>query len=166
MTATTHRTASARQVFFHDASAPPATVVTPSVFVAALSAVDELLLVRRCDSGTWELPGGCVDVGEDAATTAVRETAEEAGVQITVTGIVGLFTDPGVVVRAPTGLVRQQFALIVRASATGGVPRGDLRETSAAAWVPRARLSGLRMEPHVRCWIARAMAEPGPPHLG
>src|SRR5947209_5294112 len=108
MASTINGTASARRVFFHHKSAPTATVVTPSVFVAVLSATDELLVVRRCDSGAWELPGGRVDVGEDAVTTAVRETAEESGLRVTVTGIVGLFTDPGVVVRSPTGQVRQQ----------------------------------------------------------
>ena len=92
---------------------------------------------------------GCTS-WKDAVTTAVRETAEESGMQVTVTGIVGLFTDPGVVVRSPTGQVRQQFAVIVRASAENGVPRGDLQETSEAAWVPRARLPRLRMEPHVQ----------------
>ena len=45
-----------RQVYFHDDSAPPATVVTPSVFVAVRRGEDRLLLVRRCDSGAWELP--------------------------------------------------------------------------------------------------------------
>lgn len=162
----TTTTSLARQVFFHDVSAPPATVVTPSVFVVVLSAADELLLVRRCDSGRWELPGGRVDVGEDAVTTAVRETAEEAGVRVTVTGIVGLFTDPGIVVRSPTGQVRQQFAVVVRASAISGSPRGDMQETSDAAWVPLARLAGLPMEPHVRGWIAHVLARSGPPHLG
>ena len=70
-----------RLVYFHDPAAPPATVVAPSVFVAVRGRGGRLLLVRRCDSGTWELPGGRVDVGETAVEAAVRETAEEAGVR-------------------------------------------------------------------------------------
>jgi 8-oxo-dGTP diphosphatase len=125
-----------------------------------------LLLVRRCDSGSWELPGGRVDVGETAVEAAVRETAEEAGVQVVVTGFAGLFTDPGHVVRSPDGEVRQQFAVLFRARAVGGVPRGDLHETSEAAWVAVADLPGLSMEPPVRLWIEHALALDGPPHLG
>jgi 8-oxo-dGTP diphosphatase len=125
-----------------------------------------LLLVRRCDSGAWELPGGRVDVGETAVEAAVRETAEEAGVQVVVTEFAGLFTDPGHVVRSTGGEVRQQFALLFRARAVGGVPRGDQRETSAAAWVPVADLPGLPIEPPVRLWIAQVLSVGEPLHLG
>ena len=51
---------------FHDPYAPAATVVVPSVFVAVRSWDGRLLLVRRIDSGCWELPAGRVDVGESA----------------------------------------------------------------------------------------------------
>lgn len=155
-----------RSVHFHDPGSPVATVVAPSVFVAVRGLGGRLLLVRRCDSGAWELPGGRVDVGESAVETAVRETAEEAGVRVVVTGLVGLFTDPGLVIRARNGEVRQQFAVLLEARWVGGVPRGDLVETSEAAWVPVADIPGLPMEPSTRIWIAEALAAPGPPHLG
>ena len=100
MTATVDRTALTRRVHFHDPHAPAATVVVPSVFVAVRSWDGRLLLVRRIDSGCWELPAGRVDVGESAEAAAVRETLEEAGVKVVVTGLIGLFTDPGHVVRA------------------------------------------------------------------
>jgi 8-oxo-dGTP diphosphatase len=154
-----------RRVYFHDGSAPPATVVVPSVFVAARRRGGRLLLVRRCDSGAWELPGGRVDVGESAAQAAVREVAEEAGVQVLVTGLVGVFTDPGHVIRSRTDEVRQQFAVVLRARATGGVPRPDLNETSEAAWVAVADLSDLPMEAPSRLWIAAVLAQEDQPQL-
>ena len=154
-----------RQVHFHDPSAPAATVVAPSVFVVVRGSADQLLLVRRCDSGTWELPGGRVDVGESAVGAAIRETAEEAGVRVVVTGLVGVFTDPGLVVRVSDGPVRQQFAILFRATAVGGVPHGDLHETSEAAWVAVADLPGLSMEPHERIWIEHALAVDAPAYF-
>jgi 8-oxo-dGTP diphosphatase len=154
-----------RQVYFHDPLAPPASLVAPSVFVAVRWHHGALLLVRRCDSGTWELPGGRVDVGESAVEAAVRETAEETGVRIEVTGLAGLFTDPGHVVRAVGGEVRQQFALLFRARALGGLPHGDQHETSEAAWVPEAEIAGLPMSPPVRLWVAQALAIGEPPLL-
>jgi 8-oxo-dGTP diphosphatase len=87
-----------RRVRFRDPDAPAATVVTPSVFVAVREEQGGLLLVRRRDSGAWELPGGRVDAGESAVVAAVRETAEESGVRVRITGLVGLFTDPAHVV--------------------------------------------------------------------
>ena len=154
-----------RQVYFHDPLAPPASLVAPSVFVAVRWHHGALLLVRRCDTGTWELPGGRVDVGETAVEAAVRETAEETGVRIEVTGLAGLFTDPGHVVRAVDGEVRQQFAVLFRARALGGLPHGDQHETSEAAWVPEAEIAGLAMSPPVRIWVAQALAVGEPPLL-
>ena len=43
--------------------------------------------------GFW-LPGGGVDAGEDLATGAVRETKEEGGVDVRVTGVVNLSYKP------------------------------------------------------------------------
>jgi 8-oxo-dGTP diphosphatase len=159
-------TAQTRQVYFHDPSAPTASLVAPSAFVAVRGSHGALLLVRRCDSGAWELPGGRVDVGETAVEAAVRETAEETGLQVEVTGLAGLFTDPGHVVRGSGGEVRQQFALLFRARVRGGTLHGDQHETSDAAWVPVADIAGLPMEPPMRRWVAHALAGGEPPHLG
>jgi 8-oxo-dGTP diphosphatase len=154
-----------RQVHFQDPSAPTATAVVPSAFVVVRGPGERLLLVLRCDSGTWELPGGRVDIGESAVDAAIRETAEEAGVRVMVTGLVGVFTDPALVVRASDGAVRQQFAVIFHATAIGGVPRGDLHETSEAAWVAIAELPGLPVEPHERIWIESALVADALPHF-
>src|SRR3954452_16541429 len=99
MTTTNAQATGSRQVWLHDPAAPAATVVAPSAF-AAVRLRTRLLLVRRCDSGGWELPGGRVDVGETAIDAVVREVREEAGVMVSVTGLVGLFTDPDLVVRS------------------------------------------------------------------
>ena len=164
MTAT-ERPSVIRQVYFHDTGAPEATAVVPSVFVAVRGRGGRLLLVRRCDSGAWEMPGGRVDVGETAVDAVVRETWEEAGIHVQVTGLVGLFSDPAHVIRAPSGETRQQFAIVFRGRSRGGVPRGDLHETSDAEWVPSAELPGRDIEPPVRAWIAHALAVDEPPYL-
>jgi 8-oxo-dGTP diphosphatase len=162
---TIDRVDSVRQPFFHDPDAPPATVVVPSVFCVVRNTAGDLLLVRRCDSGTWELPGGQVDVGETAVQTVVRETREETGVSVVVTGLVGLFTDPGHVVRSRTGTVRQQFVVVCSARPVAGAPRGDGYETSDAAWVAVTDLPALAVPAPVDGWIARALADDEGPQL-
>ena len=156
---TIDRAAPARQAFFRDPAAPPATVVAPSVFCAARGPAGDLLVVRRRDSGLWELPGGQVDVGETAEEAGVRETMEEAGLSVVVTGVAGLFTDPGHVVRSTTGVVRQQFVVVLHARAAAGTPHADLQETTEAAWVAVPDLPGLAMELPVRGYIACALRD-------
>jgi 8-oxo-dGTP diphosphatase len=155
-----------RKVHFHDPDAPVAMVVTPSVFVAAREEQGRLLLVRRCDSGAWELPGGRVDVGESAVEAAVRETAEEAGLRVRITGLVGLFTDPAHVVRAASGNeIRQQFVVCFHGWTVWGRPRPDGHETCDAAWFDAADVELLRLEPGARRLIRHALAGASEPYL-
>ena len=53
---------------------------------------DRLLLVRRAIApfeGYWDIPGGFCDRWEHPAATAVRETREEAGLDIEIVGFLG-----------------------------------------------------------------------------
>jgi 8-oxo-dGTP diphosphatase len=55
------------------------------------------LLVRRSAAnassvGCWEWPGGKVDPGEDFATAVLRETREETGLAVEITGLAGATT--------------------------------------------------------------------------
>ncbi len=40
----------------------------------------QVLLGRRTDTGSWALPGGIIDPGEQPADAAVRECFEETGI--------------------------------------------------------------------------------------
>jgi phosphatase NudJ len=56
---------------------------------------DRFLLVQESKYGEpWYLPGGRVEAGESFITAAVRETLEEAGVLIRVTGVVRIEHSP------------------------------------------------------------------------
>src|SRR5689334_20841906 len=90
-----------RREYDHQPDAPAASWVAPCAFAAVRDVTGRLLLVRRCDTGDWELPGGHVDPGESATDAAVRETAEESGITVEITGLVGIYTDPGHVIADP-----------------------------------------------------------------
>ena len=55
-----------------------------------------LLLLRRANEpwrGHWDLPGGFCEPFEHPAATAVRETLEEVGLAVRVTGLLGMWMD-------------------------------------------------------------------------
>jgi len=56
----------------------------------------KVLLVRRRIEpylGYWDIPGGFCEVDEHPAQTAIREAREETGLEIALTGLLGLWLD-------------------------------------------------------------------------
>ncbi len=49
-----------------------------------------LLLIRRADNGWWAMPVGSFELDETLVEAAVREVREESGVDVEVTGLVGI----------------------------------------------------------------------------
>jgi ADP-ribose pyrophosphatase YjhB (NUDIX family) len=156
-----------RQEYYHDPEAPPANSLSPTAFAAVRDEAGRILLVRRADTGNWELPGGRVELGESAVVAAEREVAEESGVTIKVTDLLGVYSDPGHVMLYPaTGEARQQFAVCFHARPVNGGPEPDHDETCEAAWVQPRQVPRLPMHPSMRRRISDALAEPRTPHIG
>ncbi len=65
---------------------------TPKLDVrAAVIVEDRILLVQERDDGGWTMPGGWADIGESAAESVVRETREEAGIEVRAEKLIALF---------------------------------------------------------------------------
>jgi 8-oxo-dGTP diphosphatase len=156
----------ARVEYYHDPNAPPATVVVPLVYAVVRDDTGQVLLVRRLDTGDWELPGGRVEPGESAVDALVREVAEETGLVVDVQRIAGLYSDPAHVVRiGQDGEVHQPFAVCFHSTTRPGTPRPDLRETTEARWWPVRDLDGLPVQPAVRCRLRDALVAPERVHV-
>ncbi|NLW80956.1 MAG: NUDIX hydrolase [Desulfovibrionales bacterium] len=54
-----------------------------------------LLIERRNPPYGWALPGGFVDYGESVEHAAVRECQEETGLEVRLTDLLGVYSDPG-----------------------------------------------------------------------
>ena len=148
-----------RQEYYHDPDAPPANSLTPTAFAAVRDDAGRILLVRRADTGNWELPGGRVELGEAAVAAAEREVAEESGVVIRVTDLLGVYSDPGhIMVYPATGEARQQFAVCFHARPVEGGPEPDHDETCEAAWVHPRQVPQMPMHPSMRRRVGSARA--------
>jgi ADP-ribose pyrophosphatase YjhB (NUDIX family) len=68
----------------------------PKLAAGTLTRIDgRIVLLRRGIEpgyGLWTYPGGFVDLGESAQEAAVRETAEESGLHVEITGPAGVYT--------------------------------------------------------------------------
>jgi len=53
-----------------------------------------VLIERKNPPHGWALPGGYVDYGETCETAAVREMKEETGLDVVLTGVLGVYSDP------------------------------------------------------------------------
>ena len=122
------------EVYFNDPNAPKANSIVPSVTAIVPNDRGELLLVHKTDNDLWALPGGGMDVGESMAETVVREVKEETGIDVEVTGVVGIYTDPNHVMAYDDGEVRQQCSICFTTRMLGG-QLATSSETSEVEWV-------------------------------
>ena len=53
-----------------------------------------VLVQRKFPPLGWAIPGGFVDYGERLATAAVREAREETSLDVTLTDLLGCYSDP------------------------------------------------------------------------
>lgn len=152
--------------YYDDPSAPKANSIVPSVNVVVVNDAGEILLIRRADNDNWALPGGAMDLGESLPDAAVRETLEETGVRVEVTGLVGIYTDPRhVILYTSNGEVRQEFSVVFTARPLGGSPTPS-DESREVRWVASNAVNSLQMDRSMRLRIEQYLAGSGTPHLG
>ncbi|MDA2922538.1 NUDIX domain-containing protein [Patescibacteria group bacterium AH-259-L07] len=111
-------------VFYQD-SKPTASVILEND-------KGEVLLTRRAGEpfkGYWDLPGGFCELDEHPELTAKREMKEELGVDIELTGFIGIYTDH----YPDQGDVEYTLNIIY----TGKIIQGELRpddDVDACQW--------------------------------
>ena len=152
--------------WFNDPNAPAPNSMVPSANVVVANKDGQILLIRRSDNGNYALPGGAVELGESLTDTAVREAKEETGYDVEVTGLVGIYTNPGHVVEyTSNGEVRQEFTVVFAASVIGGMAMPN-NEATEVTWVNPAQLTDLQMTQSMRERIGHFMSPDPNPYLG
>jgi 8-oxo-dGTP diphosphatase len=103
---------------------------SPTVDVVIALPGDRVVLVRRRHPPEgWALPGGFVDEGETLEAAAIREAREETGLDVTLTDLLYVYSDPR---RDP----RRHTVSAVFLGRAAGEPVGgdDAAEASAVRW--------------------------------
>jgi ADP-ribose pyrophosphatase YjhB (NUDIX family) len=111
-----------------------------------------VLLTRSSDLsdvvGTWYLPGGGVEHGEDPARTVVREVAEETGLAVEITGLRGATAD--VLPLAHRGELLHTDRVLYDLRVVGGALRAETGGTTdVARWLTLEQAAALPLMPFV-----------------
>lgn len=108
-----------------------------------------ILLTQREDLETWVLPSGGVEDGESLAQAAIRETKEETGLDVELTGLVGVYSR--------LGNFFPGHMVLFAARPIGGKIQCQEGETISVEWFPLEKLPTLLAPGHKRR-ITDAMA--------
>ncbi|MEV7613273.1 NUDIX domain-containing protein [Streptomyces sp. NPDC089799] len=97
-----------------------------SVSVAGIVVRDDgrVLVIRRADNGTWEPPGGVLELHERPEDGVIREVLEETGINVSVERLTGVYKN----------MSRGVVALVFLCRPISGEERTS-SESTAVEWV-------------------------------
>ena len=154
--------------YWRDPDAPKPTSRKPSASVLARDTAGRVLLLQRPDSWLWTIPTGAVKKGETVPEAAIRECLEETGVQVEITGLVGVFSTPDHVIAYLKGgkvrEVRQPINICLQARPVAGEPRRT-DEAAEVAWVAPGELDHYDIHPAIRLRIDHGLTS-AEPYIG
>ncbi|MFJ6571319.1 NUDIX hydrolase [Streptomyces sp. NPDC091292] len=104
--------------------ATPSPRHSVSVAGAVVREDGRLLAIRRADNGTWELPGGILELDETPEAGVTREVLEETGIHIEIDELTGIYKN----------MTRAIVALVFRCKPSGGTERTST-ESTAVSWL-------------------------------
>jgi 8-oxo-dGTP pyrophosphatase MutT (NUDIX family) len=117
-------------------------LLVPSVAVLPWDADGRLLMVLEAETGLWQTIGGAIEPDESPAEAAIRETAEEAGVEVSLDGIRAVLGGPSFRLTYLNGDQVSYVPTVYDAHVVGGEPRPDGDETLDVAWFSPEELAG------------------------
>ena len=100
-----------------------------------------VLIERRHPPPGWAIPGGFVDVGESIEQAAVREAREETALEVSLTVLLGVYSDPQRDARGHT-------ASVVYVAVARGTPRAQDDAVSVGVFNPENPPANLAFDHH------------------
>jgi 8-oxo-dGTP pyrophosphatase MutT (NUDIX family) len=128
-------------------------LVLPSAAVAIHDEDGRVLMGLHADRKIWVVPGGLIEPGETPSDGAVRETYEETGLLIELTGVLGVFGGKDLVIDYVNGDRAAYVGTVFRGRVIGGELRADGEEILEVRYISREEINSL---PHSR-WMDLAM---------
>jgi 8-oxo-dGTP pyrophosphatase MutT (NUDIX family) len=137
----------------------------PTVSVIAFDDAARVLLVRHAEGDDWTTPGGMIEPFELPADAAVRETWEETGLFVELTGLIGVFGGDLCTSAYANGDRLSWVASVFAAKPIRGTLRPDGEETLDVRWLSRDDVASVPCKPHVALFLEAAWAKHGRAHF-
>jgi ADP-ribose pyrophosphatase YjhB (NUDIX family) len=153
----------ARTDHYRSPDAPAANSIVVAVTAVIQDDTGRILLIRRTDNDLYAIPGGGLELGETLTQTVQREVLEETGINVQVTGLIGIYSDPAHVIEFTDGEVRQEFSVCFRAIPTGGLLRTS-DESKEVLWADPAGLDELTIHPSIQLRIRHGLEHRSEPY--
>ncbi|MDP2776534.1 MAG: NUDIX domain-containing protein [Anaerolineales bacterium] len=116
----------------------------------------KVLLTQRTDNGRWCLPGGVMESGESAAEACEREVWEETGLQVRVTRLIGVYSNPDQLVVYPDGEKIFMVVLSFEAEIIAG-KLGLRNETTAFGYFSLQEMENMPMHGETKSRVEDAL---------
>lgn len=114
-----------------DTDRPPSPPLhSVSVAGAIIRTDGRMLVIKRRDNGTWEPPGGILELDETPQAGVVREVLEETGIHVEVEQLTGVYKN----------MTQGVVALVFRCEPTGGI-EFPTSESVAVEWITCEQVS-------------------------
>jgi len=140
-------------------------LVLPSAAVAVHDEQMRLLLCLHRDKNIWVTPGGIIEPGEQPAYAAVRETWEETGVLVEITGILGVYGGSDLMIDYANGDRAAYIGTIFRGRIVGGSLRPDGDETLDLRYFTREEIAGVDHSKWLDTAMPALFSTNGQPHF-
>jgi ADP-ribose pyrophosphatase YjhB (NUDIX family) len=123
---------------------------TPTVDIIIIRDNSVVLVKRRNPPHGWAIPGGFVDEGESVEHAAIREAKEETGLDVSVSRLIGVYTDPDITY--PNGDQAQSIVIAYELQVTGGKLFCDREETLELKYFSKEEKPQLFTGSHEELW--------------
>ena len=107
---------------------------------------EKMLLIRRADNNRWAVPGGFMEPGESLTEACKREVLEETGYSVDVSGLIGVYTSPNLLLEYADGNKWQLVVLHFEAEVNAGDPALG-SETSEVGFFTATEAEKMEMSP-------------------
>lgn len=129
------------------------------IAVIIFNAEGHVFLQQRLDVGQWGIPSGHVEKGETVTQAVVREMKEETGLDVEVTRLIGVYSDPdSQIFEYPNGKNVHFITNCFEAVIIGGELIVDPKESLDYQFFPTDQLPANLLRMHPR-WLADALEQ-------